>query len=305
MQGFLQTLIPLSPFLSPCCKRTHSEGIHAALPSSELLPAMVYQCVLPGRSWCPFSSDPQSPQKETLLLSLCSVHYKHTKNTSSHAPQQQAPASSVTALQASLLLLSTISPVLLPLSHQCKEDEHISTNVFPTRKQQYNSPWSSCLTFPKQGSSQPKKHVWVCFCSSILKKISAGFNAQPLNSIHMALQWDRSGCGSASMSNCCSPFCQPGTGWAKQWPAADMALTTEAHHKGEVNNYPFQICSMHEGNMAGNSTLLIENELSFEQWVQNHSPASVLKCSWRGFNMHQVTNDTCGIGMISAMWKQP
>lgn len=44
-----------------------------------------------------------------------------------------------------------------------------------------------------------------------------------------------------------------------------MALTTEAHHKGEVNNYPFQICSMLEGNMAGNSTLLMENELSFEQ----------------------------------------
>lgn len=131
----------------------------------------------------------------------------------------------------------------------------------------------------------------------------------PWTGIHTVLQWDRNGCGSASMSNYCSPLCQPVTGWAKQWPGADMALTalriTEADHKCEVNNYLFQICSMHEGNMAGNSTLLIESELSFEQWVQNHSPASVLKCSWRGFNMHQMTNYRCGIGMISAMWKQP
>lgn len=54
------------------------------------------------------STDPQSLQKGTFLLSLYSVHYKHTrKNTSSHIPQQQGPAFSVTPLQAVLLLLST------------------------------------------------------------------------------------------------------------------------------------------------------------------------------------------------------
>lgn len=80
------------------------------------------------------STDPQSPEKETFFLLLYSVYYKHTrKNTSSHIPQQQSPAFSVTPLQVSLLLLSTIFAVL-PLIYQLKEDEQstISTNIFQT-----------------------------------------------------------------------------------------------------------------------------------------------------------------------------
>lgn len=63
------------------------------------------------------STDPQSPQEKTFFLSLHSVYYKHTrKNTSSLIPQQQGPAFSGTPLQVSLLLLSIVPPVLLPLS---------------------------------------------------------------------------------------------------------------------------------------------------------------------------------------------
>lgn len=131
-QGFLQAQTELWAAADPdpplpipipaCCNRTHSamqaKGIHAALHSSELFPAMVYQCISTGRSWCPFSSPllTHSPlRRRQFLLSLHCVHYKHTRrNTSSHIPQQQGPAFSVTPLRLSLLLLSIISPILLP-----------------------------------------------------------------------------------------------------------------------------------------------------------------------------------------------
>lgn len=84
--GQLQTLIPLSPFLSLPAARGHTpamqaEGTHAALHSSELFPAMVYQCILTGRSWCPFSSLllTHSPPRRWHSSSHCTVFIINTQ----------------------------------------------------------------------------------------------------------------------------------------------------------------------------------------------------------------------------------
>lgn len=111
----------------------------------------------------------------------------------------------------------------------------------------------------------------------------------------MVLQWDRNGCGSASTSNYYFPFCQPVTGWAKRWPGANIPLTavriTEAHHKCEVNNHLFQICSMlHEGNKHCREFNTSGQEWTFfEQWIQNHNPASVPEMRLK--RIHYTPND--------------
>lgn len=111
---------PLSPFLSlPAATGYASQGHPGSSSqlravSSHGLPMYFNRegLMLP-------STDPQSSEKETFFLSLYSICYKHTrKNTSSHIPQQQGPAFSVTPLQAVLLQLSKITPVLLTLIYQ-------------------------------------------------------------------------------------------------------------------------------------------------------------------------------------------
>lgn len=136
MQWFLQAQTelwaaadpdPLLPIPVPaCCNRTHScyarQG-HPCSPSQlRAVSSQDLSMYFNREVLMPLllpSTDPQSPQEETFFLSLHSVYYKHTrKNTSSPIPQQQGPAFSGTPLQVSLLLLSTISPVILPLIYQ-------------------------------------------------------------------------------------------------------------------------------------------------------------------------------------------
>lgn len=81
--GQLQTLIPLSPFLSlPAAigntPAMQAKGIHAAPHSSELFPAMVYQCILTGRSWCLFYW-PTVPSEGDSSSSHCTVFIINTQ----------------------------------------------------------------------------------------------------------------------------------------------------------------------------------------------------------------------------------
>lgn len=167
----------------------------------------------------------------------------------------------------------------------------------------YNSPRKSCLTNPKQGSSQPKNCMEVCFRSYIPKKISPGFNLQPLNrNPHGSAM--RNGCGSASMNNCYTPFCQPVTGWAKPWPGAGIALTairgTEADPKSEVNNHLFQICSMlHEGNKHRREFNTSGQERTFF-WTMSSEPQSSIS-AWNGQTLWGT--NTPQQGLICTKWQ--
>lgn len=121
MQWFLQaqtelwaTADPDPPLPIPipaCCNRTHSSYASQGHPhsSSQLRAVSSHGLSINfnRKALMLLSTDRQSSQKGTFFLSLYSVCYKDTrKNTSSHMPQQQGPAFSVTPLQVVLLLLS-------------------------------------------------------------------------------------------------------------------------------------------------------------------------------------------------------
>lgn len=74
---------PLSPFLSLPAATGHTpdmqaKGIQAALHSSELFPAMVYQCILTGRAWCSLLLT-HSPPRRRHSSSPCTVFAINTQ----------------------------------------------------------------------------------------------------------------------------------------------------------------------------------------------------------------------------------
>lgn len=248
---------------------TQGKSTHAALHSSELLPALVYQYIVTSRSWCRFSCHllTHSPsEKETFLLSLYSqdnLYYEHTReNTSSHIGSCLLCYSFASIATAALNNLSCTNDIKSISKKRINKVVFLQIFGFQTlsvfEKEAGNTIVHETVTSTIQNKAVANQRT-VCECVSTVKSNRKSLLVLMHNSwtgIHTVLQWDTNGCRSTDMSNISNIFLSASLLQIEQSDDLEHAdiphkavIISEADQKCEMNNHLFQICSMlHEGN---------------------------------------------------------